>query len=97
MSIQGFAGLFPQGCATSARLDGYVAGGGTLPPPGPSWFVFMVGGWLGHTRWNILRCLAGVEASTGPDLALSQDSAGNGVHGLPVLFGRLPELEALLA
>lgn len=78
-------------------LDGYVAGGGTLPPPGPSWFVFMVGGWLGHTRWNILRCLAGVEASTGPDLKLSQESAGNGVRGLPVLFGRLPELEALLA
>lgn len=77
-------------------LDGYVAGGGALPPAGPSWFVFLIGGWLGHTRWNILRCLAGVEASTGPELALSQESARNGVHGLPVLFGRLPELEALL-
>jgi aminoglycoside phosphotransferase (APT) family kinase protein len=77
-------------------LDGYVAGGGALPLPGPSWFVFMIGGWLGHTRWNILRCLAGVEASTGPDLALSHESVRNGVRGLPELFGRLPELEALL-
>lgn len=77
-------------------LDGYVAGGGALPPSGPSWFVFMIGGWLGHTRWNILRCLAGVEASTGPDLAVSHESVRNGVRGLPDLFGRLPELEALL-
>ena len=77
-------------------LDGYVAGGGALPPPGPSWFVFMIGGWLGHTRWNILRCLAGVEVSAGPDLALSHESLRNGVRGLPDLFGRLPELEALL-
>lgn len=78
-------------------LDGYVAGGGTLPPAGPSWFVFMIGGWLGHTRWNILRCLTGVEASTGPDLALSHEAARNGIHGLPDLFGRLPELQTLLA
>jgi aminoglycoside phosphotransferase (APT) family kinase protein len=77
-------------------LDGYVAGGGTLPPPGPSWFVYMIGGWLGHTRWNILRCLAGAEASTGPDLALSHESVRNGLHGLPDLFGRLKRLEALL-
>lgn len=77
-------------------LDGYQAAGGTLPPPGPSWFVFLIGGWLGHTRWNILRCLAGVEATTGPDLALSQESARNGVSGLPDLFGRLQELEQLV-
>jgi aminoglycoside phosphotransferase (APT) family kinase protein len=77
-------------------LDGYVAGGGALPRSGPSWFVFMIGGWLGHTRWNILRCLAGVELSSGPDLALSHESVRNGVRGLPELFGRLPELEALL-
>jgi len=77
-------------------LDGYVAGGGALPPSGPSWFVFMIGGWLGHTRWNIIRCLAGVEASAGPDLALSQESARNGVRGLPDIFGRLPQLVALL-
>ncbi|WP_433022818.1 phosphotransferase family protein [Kribbella sp. CA-294648] len=77
-------------------LDGYVAGGGTLPPSGPSWFVFMIGGWLSFTRWNILRCLAGVEASTGPDLALSHESVRNGVRGLPDLFGRRPQLEALL-
>ncbi|MEZ0110882.1 aminoglycoside phosphotransferase (APT) family kinase protein [Catenulispora sp. EB89] len=79
-----------------ALLDGYVTGGGTLPPAGPSWFAYMIGGWLGHTRWNILRCLADVEARTGPDLALSQESARNGVRGLPDLFGRLAQLEALL-
>jgi hypothetical protein len=56
----------------------------------------MIGGWLGFTRWNILRCLAGAEASTGPDLALSHESVRNGVRGLPDVFGRLPELEALL-
>lgn len=77
-------------------LNGYVAGGGTLPPPGPSWFVYLLGGWLGHTRWNILRCLAGTEAPTGPELALSHESARNGIHGLPDLFNRLPELETLL-
>ena len=44
-------------------LDGYVAGGGVLPPPGPHWFVFMIGGWLGFTHRNIVRCLAGVETS----------------------------------
>jgi len=77
-------------------LDGYVSGGGALPPPGPSWFVYLIGGWLGHTRWNILRCLAGVEASTGPGLALSHESARDGVRGLPVLFGRLPELQEML-
>jgi aminoglycoside phosphotransferase (APT) family kinase protein len=77
-------------------LDGYVAGGGVLPPSGPSWFVYLIGGWLGHTRWNILRCLAGVEASTGPELALSNESARDGVRGLPDLFNRLPDLVTLL-
>ncbi|KKJ93851.1 phosphotransferase family protein [Micromonospora sp. HK10] len=77
-------------------LDGYVAGGGALPPWGPSWFVHLIGGWLGFTRWNILRCLAGVEARTGPDLALSHESVRNGVRGLPELFDRLPELKARL-
>jgi aminoglycoside phosphotransferase (APT) family kinase protein len=77
-------------------LDGYVAGGGVLPPPGPSWFVFMIGGWLGHTRWNIVRCLAGVEASTGPELALSHETVRDGVRGLPDMFRRLPDFEALL-
>ncbi|WP_199514100.1 phosphotransferase family protein [Nucisporomicrobium flavum] len=76
-------------------LDGYAAGGGTLPPWGPSWFVFLIGGWLGHTRWNILRCLAGVEAGAGPELALSHESVRNGLRGLPDLFSRLPELQDL--
>ena len=77
-------------------LDGYADAGGTLPPAGPSWFVYLIGGWLGHTRWNILRCLAGAPADTGPELALSQEAALNGVRGLPDLFGRLPKLQALL-
>jgi aminoglycoside phosphotransferase (APT) family kinase protein len=77
-------------------LDGYVAAGGALPPPGPSWFVFLIGSWLGHTRWNVLRCLAGVEASTGPDLALSHNAVRNALRGLPDAFCRLSELETLL-
>jgi aminoglycoside phosphotransferase (APT) family kinase protein len=77
-------------------LDGYVAGGGALPPWGPSWFVFMISGWLGFTRWNILRCLTDADTGTGPDLALSHESVRNGVRGLPDLFGRLRDLEALL-
>lgn len=77
-------------------LDGYVAGGGALPPSGPSWFVFMISGWLGFTRWNVVRCLAGVEATTGPDLALCHREVRNGLRGLPDMFGRLRSLEALL-
>jgi aminoglycoside phosphotransferase (APT) family kinase protein len=78
-------------------LRGYATAGGTLPPPGPSWFAFMIGGWLGHTRWNILRCLASIESTTGPDLALSHESVRSGLAGLPDMFDRLPELESLLA
>ncbi|MEV6273059.1 phosphotransferase [Kribbella sp. NPDC051936] len=92
---RGFDGVEPE--VFRAVLDGYVAGGGVLPPPGPSWFAYMIDGWLGHMRWNILRCLAGVEASTGPELALSHESVRNGVRGLPDLFSRLPELQKLLA
>jgi aminoglycoside phosphotransferase (APT) family kinase protein len=77
-------------------LDGYVAGGGALPPSGPSWFVFTISGWLGFTRWNIVRCLAGVEATTGPDLARCHEAVRNGLHGLPDMFGRLHSLEDLL-
>lgn len=77
-------------------LDGYVAGGGALPPAGPNWFMFLLGSWMGHTRWNILRCLAGVEASTGPELALSRAAVHNAVRNLPDMFGRLPQLVALL-
>ena len=77
-------------------LDGYAAGGATLPPAGPNWFVFMIGGWLGFTRRNIVRCLAGVEALNGPDLAMCHEEVCNGLHGLPDMFGRLPELEDLL-
>lgn len=75
-------------------LDGYVAGGGTLPAPGPSWFVFMIGGWLAFTRRNVVRCLAGIEASA--DLATCHDEVHNGLSGLPEMFRRLPDLEDLL-
>jgi aminoglycoside phosphotransferase (APT) family kinase protein len=77
-------------------LDGYVAGGGTLQPPGRSWFVFMIAGWLGFTRRNILQCLAGVEAPNGPDLTMCHEEVRNGLRGLPDMFRRLPELEDLL-
>ncbi|MGW6197296.1 phosphotransferase family protein [Kribbella sp. NPDC055110] len=79
-----------------AVLNGYVAAGGKLPPSGPSWFVFMISGWLGHTRWNILRCLSATTTTTGPDRALSQESAHNGITGLPEMFTHLPALETLL-
>jgi aminoglycoside phosphotransferase (APT) family kinase protein len=77
-------------------LDGYVSRGGVLPPPGPSWFVYTIEGWLGFTRWNILRCLALVEPATGSDLATAHEEILNGLRGLPDMFGRLPELEDLL-
>jgi hypothetical protein len=79
-----------------AVLDGYVTAGGTLPEPGPDWFVDMISGWVRCTRWNMVRCLAGVEASTGPELALSHEGVRNGLRGLPEMFTRLPELEDLL-
>ena len=56
----------------------------------------MIEGWLGFTRWNIVRCLADVEPPTGPGLTMSHE-VRNGLHGLPDMFGRLPELEDLLA
>jgi hypothetical protein len=56
----------------------------------------MMGGWLGFTRWNILRCLADVEAPTGPDLAQCHEEVRNGLGGLPDMFGRLAAFEALL-
>jgi aminoglycoside phosphotransferase (APT) family kinase protein len=77
-------------------LDGYVAEGGALPPFGPSWFVFMFQGWLWFTRWNIVRCLAGVDPPTGLDLAMSHEEVLNGLRGLPDMFGRLADLEGLL-
>ena len=79
-----------------AVLDGYVAAGGTLPEAGPDWFVDMISGWVRFTRWNMVRCLAGIEASTGPELAPSHETVRNGLRGLPELFTRLPELEDLL-
>jgi Ser/Thr protein kinase RdoA (MazF antagonist) len=82
--------------AIGAVLDGYVAGGGVLPAPGPLWFVFLLEGWLGFTHRNIERCLAGVEPAAGPDLATAQDEVRHGLRGLPDLFHHLPDLERLL-
>ena len=79
-----------------AVLDGYVAGGGVLPSPGPGWFVFLLDGWLGFTRRNVVRCLAGVESTIGPELATCHEEVRNGLRGLPDAFARLPELETLL-
>ena len=77
-------------------LDGYTARGGLLPRSGPSWFVFMIGGWLGFTRRNILRCLSGLDSPAGPELAVCHEEVHNGLAGLPGLFHRLPTLEDLL-
>lgn len=84
--------------AFRAVLDGYVAGGGSLPPAGPAWFVFMIGGWLGFTRRNVGRCLAAAPNDPGgdPDLARCHDEVRNALRGLPDLFRRLPQLEELL-
>lgn len=79
-----------------AVLDGYAAGGGIMPPAGPSWFAFLLDGWLGHVHWHLLRALAGAAASTGPDLAVSHAVVRDGLPGLPLLFERLPALEELL-
>ena len=77
-------------------LDGYVAGGGTLPQPGPSWFLFTISGWLGHLQTNILRCLPGGEGKIGPDFQVCHEVVRDGVRGLPTMWDRLPELQELL-
>jgi len=51
------------GKASLAGLDLYsrlsndrpplIPGCGVLPPSVSSWFVFMIGSWLGHTRWLV--------------------------------------------
>ena len=33
----------------------------------------MIDGWLQFTRWNIMRCLTGVEAPTGPGITVIQE------------------------
>lgn len=78
-----------------AVLDGYVNGGGTLPPSGPSWFAYMIGGWLGFTRWNVGRCIAG-QAGDDPDAAAVHAEIRNALEGLPHMFRRLPEFHDTL-
>lgn len=77
-------------------LAGCAGAGGLLPPSGPGWFAFMMNGWLEFTRWNILRCLAGADVNTGPDLAMCHEEVRNGLRGLPDTFRRLHTLEELL-
>lgn len=55
----------------------------------------MIGGWLGFTRWNIERCLAGDGAPTGPDLVTCHEEVRVGLHGLADMFEQLPALEKL--
>ena len=77
-------------------LDGYTDAGGTLPPPGPHWFVYFVSGWLGFTHWNVTRGLTGAPVPNGPDAEQLHAEVRNGLHGLPELYERLPQLEELL-
>ena len=77
-------------------LDGYTEAGGSRPPPGPHWFVFLIGGWLGFTHWNVVRCLTGGDVQNGPDEEHLHAEVRNGVRGLPDLYRRLPQLEGLL-
>lgn len=78
-------------------LDGYAEGGGALPPAGPSWFVFMIEGWLGFTRRNIVQCISSGTTTTSEELAGCHEEVCNGLHGLPDMFHRLRELEELVA
>lgn len=77
-------------------LDGYVDGGGSLPPVGPDWFAYMIGGWLDFTRRNIVRCVRGRESPTGVELAVCHDEVRNGLRGLPDMFSQIPRLGNLL-
>lgn len=77
-------------------LDGYVDGGGSLPPASPDWFAYMLGGWLDFTRRNIVRCVSGRESPTGVELEFCHDEARNGLRGLPDMFSQLPRLGNLL-
>lgn len=69
-------------------LDGYVAGGGSLPPVGPDWFAYMIGGWLDFTRRNIVRCVRGWESPTGVELEFCHDEVRNGSAGCPTCSAR---------
>lgn len=77
-------------------LDGYVDGGGSLPPVGPDWFAYMIGGWVDFTRRNIVRCVSGRESPTGVELEFCHDEVRNGLRGLPDMFNQIPRLGNLL-
>ena len=80
-----------------AVLDGYVDAGGVLPAPGAHWFADHLGGWTWFTRWNIERCVTGVEPSSGPSLALSHETVRAALHGLPAALAGLDRLADLTA
>jgi hypothetical protein len=51
---------------------------------------------LGTPIAPMTRVHGSVDAATGPDLAQCHEEVRNGLHGLPDMFSRLPELEDLL-
>jgi Ser/Thr protein kinase RdoA (MazF antagonist) len=79
----------------AAVLDGYVDGGGTLPAPGEHWFTGHLSGWTWFLRWNVERCLTGVEPVGGPGLAVAHDVVARGVRLLPEALALLPQHAAL--
>lgn len=80
-----------------ALLDGYADRGGSLPPVGPDWFAYMIGGWLDFTRRNIVRCVSGRGSPTGVELEFCHEEVRNGLRGLPDMFSQIPRLGNLLA
>jgi fructosamine-3-kinase len=91
----------PISAGRHALVHRWVEGEKMPEAPVPAAYAFEIGEILArlHARSSgsaVLRCLAGAEASTGPDLALSHESVRNGLRGLPKVFGRLPGLETLL-
>ena len=69
-------------------LDGYVDGGGSLPPVGPDWFAYMIGGWLDFTRRNIVRCVRGRESPTGVELRSATRRCATGYVDYPTCSAR---------
>ena len=81
-----------------AVLEGYVAAGGTLPDPGRHWFADQLSGQTWFLRWNVKRCIAGVEPTNGPGLEVAHDCVRSIVNSIPTLFAsidRLTELTSL--
>ena len=80
-----------------ALLEGYVDGGGTLPEPGSHWFADHLSGWTWFLRWNIERCLPGVEPMGGPSLATAHDTVEWSLAGLAAVFASIDQLTELVS